>query len=543
METFNNEAFVATLALVGVVILVSGLLSGLIERSGLPQVAFFLALGAVLGPAGLNLLNTNLDSPIIRTVATLSLVLVLFNDAVALDIGEVRKHFKLAMLLLGPGTILSALLIGVAGWGLLGLAPAGAAILAAALASTDPVLLRPILHRPEVPSSARQALRLESGLNDVVLLPIVLIAMVFLGTTKNLDSLGWAKLILDLFILGPGAGILVGLLAVATLDMVRRRIGIQRIYESLYAIGVAFAAYAAAEALHGSGFLAAFAAGMTISALDVELCDCFLEYGETTAEMLLLFTFVLFGGSIIWAGLANLTVPLIIFAVLVLAIRPIVYMLALAPAKISRRSRFIIAWFGPRGLSSMLLVLLAVFAQLPGSQNLFNICCLVVLFSVLLHGFSPFFILRSGKAKKEAQPITADASRLVPSVVNLPVANGHELTAESVPLTFLPGKPHHAPKVEANKTVHEAEIISKPAYVADFEELPATVPELITIEEIQQLRQAQENLIVLDVRADRSYEISEYEAEGAIRISPEVPVKEVTRLNLPKNAWLIAFCA
>jgi len=72
---------------------------------------------------------------------------------------------------------------------------------------------------------------------------------------------------------------------------------VRRDYESLYSLGIAFTAFAAAETVHGSGFLAAFAAGMTIAALDVELCDCFVEYGAVTAEMLLLFTFVLLGSS------------------------------------------------------------------------------------------------------------------------------------------------------------------------------------------------------------------------------------------------------
>ena len=88
------------------------------------------------------------------------------------------------------------------------------------------------------------------------------------------------------------------------LEFERKRTGVRRDYESIYSLGLAFAAYAAAESVHGSGFIAAFAAGLTISALDVELCDCFLEYGETTAEMALLFTFVLFGTSIIWSGVA-----------------------------------------------------------------------------------------------------------------------------------------------------------------------------------------------------------------------------------------------
>ena len=117
----------------------------------------------------------------------------------------------------------------------------------------------------------------------------------------------------------------VGLLAIGALELVRRKTGVRRDYESLYSLGVAFAAYAAAEAVHGSGFLAAFCAGLTIAALDVELCDCFLEYGQTTAEMTLLFTFILFGSSLIWQGLLVLNLMTVLFAVTLVLIRPIVF--------------------------------------------------------------------------------------------------------------------------------------------------------------------------------------------------------------------------
>src|SRR5262245_31038411 len=142
METsFSPEHFIVTLALVGVVIVIAALLSGLIERSNLPQVGVFLALGAVLGPAALALLDVSLDSAILRVVATLSLVLVLFTDAVGLDVSEVKRHSGLALLVLGPGTMLSAVLISLTAWLLLGLPLAAAFILGAALASTDPVML------------------------------------------------------------------------------------------------------------------------------------------------------------------------------------------------------------------------------------------------------------------------------------------------------------------------------------------------------------------------------------------------------------------
>ena len=156
----------------------------------------------------------------------------------------------------------------------------------------------------------------------MVLLPVVLVAMVFAtGAAQRTD---FARLGLDLFLLGPAAGVAVGLVSLATLEMVRRRVGVRRDYESLYSLGVAFAAYAAAESVHGSGFLAAFAAGLTIAAFDVELCECFKEYGETTAELALLLTFVLLGSSLIWTGVGEASLASLAFAVLVLLGRPLV---------------------------------------------------------------------------------------------------------------------------------------------------------------------------------------------------------------------------
>src|SRR5262245_43047668 len=328
MDMFSAASFAAALALLGIVIMVSALLSGLIERSGLPQVAVFLAIGGALGPAGLGALNLTLGSSELRVVATLSLTLVLFTDAVTLDLSEMRRHALLTLRVLGPGTLLSAAVVAVAGWWVLDLSWPAAIILGAALASTDPVVLRSLLGRRDIPPAARQALRLESGLNDVVLLPVLIIAMAFLGQDAALTAIDWARLGLDLLVLGPGAGVAVGLLSVATLDLIRRRLGVRRDYESVYSLGVAFTAYAAAEAVHGSGFLAAFTAGITIVALDVELCDCFIDYGGATAEMALLFTFVLFGASLIWSGFTVISVATLAFAVIVLLVRPPVFLLS-----------------------------------------------------------------------------------------------------------------------------------------------------------------------------------------------------------------------
>src|SRR6185436_19225844 len=306
------------------------------------------------------------------------------------------------------------------------------------------------------------------------------------------EAVDWPRMGLQLFIIGPGAGVAVGLLGVATLDLVRRRIGIRRDYESLYSLGIAFAAFAAAEAVHGSGFLAAFAAGMTISVFDVELCDCFQEYGETTAEMTLLFTFVLLGSSLIWTGFAGAGLREALFAVAVVVIRPIVFLVSLWPTRLDRQSLRLISWFGPRGLSSLLLVLVTVFAGMPGSDRLFALCSLVVLLSVVLHGGSVMLLQKRDRNEPPPpRPAVAEA-------------------------------PEERP--------------SEPAAAPD-------VPEKVDVPGMLRLQSAGEPVIVLDVRTDRSRDTSGQIAAGTVRLDPERAVEEAERLQLPREAWLVAFCA
>ena len=152
---------------------------------------------------------------------------------------------------------------------------------------------------------------------------------------------------MGLFLLGPLLGVVVGYVAITLLDRVRSRMGVRRDYESLYALGVAFSAFAAAEAVGGSGFLAAFAAGLVVAAMDVELCDCFLDYGEASAEMFLLLTFVAFGASIIWTGFEVADVPTLIFAAVALSVRTVVLLPVLRLGGVDAQNRRIIALLGP----------------------------------------------------------------------------------------------------------------------------------------------------------------------------------------------------
>jgi sodium/hydrogen antiporter len=321
-------------------------------------------------------------------------------------------------------------------------------------------------------------------------LPIVVIAITLSGP-QEFGSGTLAKMGFGLFILGPGAGIAIGLLAVAALDLIRKRIGVRRDYESLYSLGVAFSAYAAAEAVHGSGFLAAFAAGMTIAALDVELCDCFIEYGGVTAEMLLLFTFVIFGSSLIWTGFTGLDARTVIFAIFAILIRVPVYLVSMIGSDVDKRGRLLIAWFGPSGLSSLLLILLSVFAGVAGSDQLFRICALIVLISVVVHGSTPMLFARLlGEREPEAPPVPEPARPLPVLELVQPVGS-----------------------------------------------------QSITFEELDHLQKSGEQVILLDVRTERSRDTSDFQAEGSIRMPPENVVAQARQLGLSKEAWLIAYCA
>jgi NhaP-type Na+/H+ or K+/H+ antiporter len=508
------ETFTATVAIIGIVILVASLLSGVVEKTGVPQVAIFLLLGATLGPYGLDVFNLALESPALRVIATLALVLVLFSDAISLDLGEVRRNSRLAWLILGPGTLIPAALIAVAAKFMLGMHWAAAAIVGAALASTDPVLLRGLIRRQDIPTPARLALRLESGMNDVVLLPIVVLSMLFLRMATE-EHATPARLALGLFVLGPGAGVLIGLIGITLLDRVRKKVGVRRDYESLYALGVAFTAFAAAEALGGSGFLAAFAAGMTVAALDVELCDCFLDYGEATAEMFLLLTFVAFGASLIWRGFEVISLTTVLFAIIALGVRTAVLFPVLLRAGLDRQSLRIVAWFGPRGLSTLLLVLLPVFEGIPGSEQLFTICCLVVLLSVGLHGSAIGLLVRRspgwplGTATAPGTPHAPAAAASAPGVAVLDGAASHAMTSN--------GEHDGAAGPE--------------------------LPQRISIDEMQELQRAGEPVVVLDVRTGRTFETDPFIAQGAIRMPPDDAVRLATAHRIPWKATLVAYCA
>jgi len=291
-------------------------------------------------------------------------------------------------LALGPGTLLT---IGIVAGGAIALLDASftqALLFGAILASTDPVVLRDVVRDERIPRSVRRALSVEAGTNDIVVLPSVLI-LIAIANEEAGGPTAWLAFLGKLLLLSPLIGAGIGAAGAWLMSEADKRFGIRHEHQALYGIGLVLASYTAATAAGGDGFLAAFAAGFAVTAFNFALCDCFLEYGEVTAEMTMLLAFVLFGAVLSTLLDDVALVSTLLFALLVILIaRPLSFGLVLQRARISPAARLFIAWFGPRGLNSLLLVLLALHAGVPGSEWMLAVVGIVVIASVLLHGAS-----------------------------------------------------------------------------------------------------------------------------------------------------------
>lgn len=455
--------------LVAAVLVISALASPLVERAPVSFPLIFLAIGVLLGGQGLGVLRIELHDPTLEIVATLSLALVLFLDAVKLRLDEARRGWRIPALVLGPGTALTIAIVAAAAVLVVGMPPLMALLAGAVLASTDPVVLRDVVRDRRIPGAVRRVLSIEAGTNDVVVLPIVLVLIAVVSSKAGgLDE--WALFLFRLLVVGPAIGFAVGGLGSWLIARVDRQVGVRREYQALFGIGVVLAAFAAGQSIGGDGFLAAFAAGAAVVVLNNELCDCFLEYGETTAEMAMLVAFVLFG-AVLSSLLAPLpTLPALLFAGLaILVARPLAMLVVLRRAHVSPAARGFIAWFGPRGLSSLLLALLVVVAHVPDAEELFAWVGVVVVVSVVLHGVT-------------ATPLAAWYGRMA-AAATLP--EERESTAAGL-----------------------------------FDEDPDAVPRVAVPELVSRLA-GPEPPIVLDVRSGEQYDRDGAQIPGSIRVPPD----------------------
>ncbi len=374
--------------LIAVVLTVSGLASPLVERAPLSFPMIFLGLGVLLGPRGAGVIDVDAHDRTLESIAVFNLALVMFLDAVKLRFDEGARAWVIPTLVLGPGTLLTIALIAGAATLLLGTALVPSLLLGAILASTDPVVLRDVVRDRRIPRPIRDVLSIEAGTNDVVILPIVLV-LIAVAQGQDRGAGDWAGFLVRLFLVGPAVGFAIGGLGSWLIGAVDARLTIRREYQALFGVGLVLASYAAGQAVGGDGFLSAFAAGVAVVVLNRELCGCFFEYGEVTSEVAMLLAFVLFGAVLSTLVDTIALGPALLFAALAIGLaRPLAISLVLARVSLSPQARAFVAWFGPRGLSSLLLALLVILGDVPDAERLLAIVGVVVIASVVAHGAS-----------------------------------------------------------------------------------------------------------------------------------------------------------
>ena len=369
-----------------------GLISRKIEGSILTGPILFSAFGLIAGPAAFGLIPLQISNEGLHLLAEVTLILVLFSDAANIDLAQLRRDHNLPirMLLIGmPLTIALGAMVAFLFFD--GLGPWEAALLAAILAPTDAALGQAVVSNRLVPVRIRQALNVESGLNDGVALPFILLFAAFASAMHaETNAAEWLVFGAKQVVFGPLAGIAIGYVGAKLVSSCYRRQWMSESAEGMIALGLAFGAFALAEVVHGNGFIAAFVGGLTFGNSLKQKCQFLYEFAESEGQILILLTFTAFGAAMIPQAMGAVTIMHIVFGILVLTVlRMLPVQLSLIGTGIKPVTSIFLGWFGPRGLASILFVLLILEeAELANESTLFAAVIVTVTLSVVLHGMT-----------------------------------------------------------------------------------------------------------------------------------------------------------
>ncbi|WP_046865984.1 cation:proton antiporter [Microvirga massiliensis] len=371
---------------------VYSLVAGRLECTPIAGAIVFTAFGFAAGPFGLNLLTLDVHAQGLRALAELTLALVLFTDAASADLRVLKLSYTIPerLLLIGlPVTILLG--IGVAALLFDGLGYVECALLATMLAPTDAALGKAVVTNPAVPPPIREGLNVESGLNDGICVPVLLILLALAG--EQTVARGPLELVLHHFVQEIGIGLLVGaglaLLGLWALRLADNYGWTTTVWRQLPAVALAFTSFAAAQALGGSGFIACFVGGLAAGGMARRQKQKheFLLAAEGAGDIFGLLTWVLLGSAVISQATERLSWEVAAYAVLSLtAIRMIPVWLALAGTGLTADSKLFMGWFGPRGLASVVFAIIVLDADLPGGETLTTTVAWTVILSILAHG-------------------------------------------------------------------------------------------------------------------------------------------------------------
>ncbi len=371
--------------IVGVLLAVAAALSGAMRGTVLSISVLSVALGMVLAAA--DVVSVDAGDRAIVDLIELALILTLFSDGLFVERELLRIHWGPVTRAIVVAMPITLLLLGVAAEAIFPtLTWAEAFLLAAVLTPTDPVVTSTVVTAQRVPAIVRHTLNLESGLNDGLALPFVLFFLILAQPGGDAGTEG-AKL------LGEAAfGVVVGIALGVAGGRLHHHLpggGITARYEGIYALGFGLAAFGVADVTFGNGLIAAFVAGITMGVVEHEIPDAFVEFAENVSAIFQVITFFVFGALIVATGYHGDIWRLVLFILVALLVaRPAAILLAFVNSRLPRAQKLFIAWFGPKGVASMLFALFVLKSQVGDSGTIFDIAAVTILCSIVAHGLT-----------------------------------------------------------------------------------------------------------------------------------------------------------
>jgi sodium/hydrogen antiporter len=407
-------SFQTAAAVLGGLLILGALLSGLARRSVLSLAAVFVLAGFILGNGATGVLDLQASSPFVTDLASVALIVILFRDGLEVDAEFLQRRWQLPLRKLAIAMPITAVVVALLAHWLVGLSWSESFLLGALLAPTDPVLSSGVVTDPRVPRVIRHSLNVESGLNDGLALPAVLVFAAALEPGRG-NFVWWHFVLQDV-----GLGLVFGLVCGLVGSVLMPRRGAEPVGPSipghqraLYGLGLAFLTYGVTVLPpHGNGFIAVFVAAIVIGVRRPDLRESFANRAEEVVEIVKLAIFAVFGSLLTIHGLfADGWAAVGVVAGALLLARPLAIWIALAGTRLSRVAKAFMAWFGPKGVSTMAFSLLILSRQVEGAVRIFDLAALTVVFSVTLHGLTDTPGIRWIAAREPAdEPVAASSS-------------------------------------------------------------------------------------------------------------------------------------
>ncbi len=361
-----------------------------IEQTWVSGPIIFTAFGLLLGPLGAGVLTLDVTNQTLRTLAEITLALVLFSDAASANLSALKKSVRIPerMLIIGlPLTILLGFTVGVLVFDEFTVYEL--AILATMLAATDAALGKPVITNKAIPVRVREGLNIESGLNDGICVPILFIFIALAVSTKS--DAGSMKHALQLVIEEIGIGLAVGLSLAAmagwVLTLSAKYDWLSETWMQITVFALAVACFAGAQSIGGSGFIAAFSGGLLFGKITKQHKKYLLRATEGTGDAFSLLTWAVFGSAIIGKVIGHLSWPIVLYSVLSLTlVRMLPIFISLAGTGERIRTKLFLCWFGPRGLASIVFTLIVLNENLAGGKMLGTVVVCTVCLSIIVHG-------------------------------------------------------------------------------------------------------------------------------------------------------------